>query len=67
MFNVHAYLDTGEKQQAAFRRFMRHLPAKGDTIRLNEKTYVIVTEVIWCIDEDDRDGQRVNLRLEKEK
>lgn len=52
------------------KRRLEHCHAKGDTVRLtlgNKEIYLQCTEVIWCLDEDSVMGQRVNLRLEKEK
>lgn len=59
MYKVHAYL--GDRM-VANRRF-QHLPRKGDTVRLDGEQCVIVTEVVWCFDEESDEGQRVNLRL----
>lgn len=66
MFKVHGYLDN--KKVIDYR--MEHLPRIGDTVRffdyLNGVTYGIVTEVIWCMDEESVEGQRVNIRIESE-
>lgn len=67
MFKIHGFL--GNKK--IFDRSVNHLPRLNETIRLDEKTFCKVTEVIWCYDEDLESpemipiwGQRVNLRLE---
>ena len=63
MFKVHAFFNNVK----VLDRYMKHLPRNGDTIRLLGKMsiyYAKVTEVIWCMDEDDDSGQRINLRLE---
>ena len=62
MYKVHAYVDGILRIQ---RRF-QHLPRHGDTVRLDDRHYAKVTEVVWCFDEESDEGQRVNLRLESE-
>jgi|GEM_PF-2292666 hypothetical protein len=65
MYKVHGYLDN----EMVINRRMEHLPRKGDTMRLKYygvEKYATVTEVIWCIDEDSPEGQRINLRIESE-
>ena len=59
-FRIHGFLN-GER---ILNRHIAHLPRNGDTIRIDEDVYVKVTEVVWCLDEDDSGGARVNLRLE---
>ena len=60
MYKVHGYLD--EKRVIDWR--MQHLPRLGDTMRFSGDRYGKVTEVIWCMDEECEEGQRVNLRIE---
>jgi hypothetical protein len=60
MFKVHGFLNN--KRVINWR--MEHLPRLGDTLRFAGEKYGTVTEVIWCIDESDKEGQRVNLRIE---
>ena len=60
MYKVHGYLDG--KRVINWR--MQHLPRTGDTMRFSEDKYGTVKEVVWCMDEDDKEGQRVNLRIE---
>lgn len=46
---------------------MAHLPRVGDTMRFHGEKYGKVTEVIWCMDEEETfkiEGHRVNLRIE---
>ena len=43
---------------------LAHLPRQGDTVRFCGEKYGIVKEVIWCVDEDSPEGERVNLRIE---
>lgn len=62
MFKVHGYLDG--RMMINWR--MEHLPRVGDTVCFSSKSYGKVTEVIWCLDEDSAEGQRVNLRIETE-
>jgi hypothetical protein len=62
MFKVHGYLDG--KKVIDWR--MEHLPRIGDTARFSGERYAKVTEVIWCMDEESREGQRVNVRMETE-
>ena len=64
MFKVHAYLMVKPRPKRVIDWRMPHLPHLGDTIRLCGEKYAKVTEVIWCMDEDSSEGQRVNLRLE---
>lgn len=61
-YKVHLYLDN----KMAINRQMAHLPRTGDTVRFAGEKYAKVTEVIWCMDEDERAGQRVNVRTETE-
>ena len=62
MFKVHGYLDG--KRVINWR--MEHLPRTGDTVRFAGEKYAKVTEVIWCMDEESSEGQRVNVRMETE-
>jgi hypothetical protein len=59
-YKVHGYV--GDKKVINWR--MAHLPRCGDTIRMTGERYSRVTEVIWCLDEESLEGQRVNLRME---
>ena len=63
MYKVHGFLDN----KKVIHQQMAHLPRKGDTMRLSGERYGKVTEVIWCMDEQDDspafEGQRVNLRI----
>ena len=60
MFNIHCYLDG--KRTGGF--IYQGVPRVGDTIHFSGERYGKVTEVIWCADEPQADGQRVNLRVE---
>lgn len=60
MFKVHAFVDNRKIIQWR----MQHIPAKGDIVRIAKDAYFIVAEVIWCLDEESTEGQRVNLALE---
>lgn len=62
MFKVHGYLDN----KFVIDRQMGHLPRTGDTMRFEGEKIGIVTEVVWCMDEESREGQRINLRIETE-
>ena len=62
MFKVHGFLDN--KRIIDWR--MANIPRIGDTVRLSGERYAKVTEVIWCLDEDRFDEQRVNIRMESE-
>ena len=46
-------------------RRLEHIPNCGDTIRFSETTYGTVTEIIYCLDEDKKEGQRVNIRVQE--
>ena len=59
MYKVHAYLDG--KKVIDWR--MEHLPRLGDEMRFSKDRYGIVKQVVWCMDEKDDGGQRVNLRI----
>lgn len=62
MFCVHVFVD-GDINSTPV---MNNIPRIGDTIRISNDKYCKVTEVIWCFDEKNDIGQRVNLRLESE-
>ena len=62
MFKVHGYLDG--KRVINWR--MEHIPRTGETVRFAPAIYAKVTEIIWCMDEECREGQRVNIRMEIE-
>ena len=64
MFKVHGYLMTRPTPVRVIDWRMPHLPRLGDTVRLKGEKYAKVIEVIWCLDEDSPEGQRVNLRLD---
>lgn len=59
MYKVHAYLDG--KKVIDWR--MEHLPRLCDEMRFSKDRYGIVKQVVWCMDEKDDEGQRVNLRI----
>lgn len=59
MFRVHGY--SGDKRIIDWR--IAHVPRVGDTVRLSGDRYFTVTEVVWCLDEDDSGGMRANIRL----
>jgi len=61
MYKVHGYLSG--KRVINWR--MQHLPRLGDEVRISDDKYGVVKQVVWCMDEDDKEGQRVNLRIEK--
>ena len=65
MFKVLGFLDN-KKLVINYR--MEHIPNVGDTIRLSreKEKCAKVTEVIWCLDEESPEGQRVNIRMESE-
>lgn len=60
MYKVHGFLDG----KLLFYWKLDHLPRHGDTVRYARDRFAKVTEVIWCVDEEWPDGQRVNLRME---
>lgn len=62
MFKVHGFLD----KKLVINWRMEHLPRIGDTVRFAGERYGKVTEVIWCMDEESPEGQRVNIRIETE-
>lgn len=61
-YKVHGFLNN----KRVLQRRLEHLPRIGDTVRLDEKRYVKVTEIVWCMDEDESEGQRVNIGMETE-
>ncbi len=67
MYKVHAYLvsPTAPPKLVIDWR-MVHLPRIGEVLRMNLSdtvTFVRVTDVIWCLDEESSEGTRVNLEL----
>lgn len=62
MFKVHGFLDG--KKIIDWR--MESIPRVGDTMRFNGEHYGKVTEIVWCMDEESREGQRINIRIESE-
>jgi hypothetical protein len=64
MIKAHIYVD----DVLRFRGKLQHTPRNGDTLRIEGPKYAKVTEIIWCIDEEDLDskGQRVNIRAVSE-
>ena len=61
MYKAHIYL--GDSNNI---RRLEHIPNCGDTIRAADDQYYIVTEVIFCLNEESSEGQRVNIRAEVE-
>lgn len=39
-------------------------PRAGDEIRMSGERYYTVKSVVWCLDEDRHEGQRVNIGVE---
>ena len=62
MYKVHGYIDN----KRVINRRMQHLPRAGDEVRFSDDKYYTVNQVVWCLDEDDTEGQRVNIGFEKE-
>lgn len=66
MIKAHIYID-GEFHLAPR---LEHCPRNGETLRIDgadgKDRYVVVTEVIWCMNEKSAEGQRVNIRTESE-
>lgn len=62
MFKVRGFLDN--KLVIDWR--MANIPRTGDTVRFYGERYAKVTEVIWCLDEESYEEQRVNIRMESE-
>jgi len=66
MYKVHGFLD----DKIVIKWQMAHIPRVGETMRFSDEKYGIVTEVIWCMDEEgyrNPNIQRVNIRIESEK
>lgn len=63
MFKVHGFLMVGPTPKRVINWRMPHIPRVGDTVRLSGEQCAEVTEVVWCLDEDSAEGQRVNLRM----
>lgn len=63
MYKVHGFLD----DKKILHQQMSHLPRVGETMRFSGDRYGKVTEVVWCMDEQDDtttfEGQRINLRI----
>lgn len=64
MFKVRGFLMVEPTPKRVIDWRMPHLPRIGDTVRLSGELCAKVTEVVWCLDEESNEGQRVNLRLE---
>lgn len=62
MISAHIFLD-GDLRA---RLIMKAAPRTGETIRLAGDVYGTVTEIVWCLDEPNIHGQRVNIRAESE-
>lgn len=64
-YKVHIFLD----DKMTCNQHMHGIPREGDTMRFSGEKCGKVTEVIWCMDEDDpvRDAQRINVRVESMK
>jgi len=62
MFHVHGFLD----DKKAIQKRMESIPSIGDTVRFSGERYGKVTEIVWCMDEENELGQRVNIRIESE-
>jgi len=56
---AHIFLDN----KIVYQGTLYAIPRLGDTVRFNAETFGIVTEVIWCLDED---YERVNIRTSSE-
>lgn len=59
MYKVHGFLDGKQVVDLA----MHGVPRVGDTVRLAGEKYVKVTGVVWCLDENNIEGDRVNIGL----
>jgi len=62
MIKPHIFLDGERRYEAS----MHAVPRVGDTLRFHGEIYGKVTEVIWCLDENNLKEQRVNIRVESE-
>lgn len=62
---VYAHIFVDQKRKG--NRIMNHIPRVGDTVRVSETTYGKVYEVVWCFDETNPIGERVNIGIETEK
>lgn len=64
MYKVHGYV--GEVRRIS--RMMHGIPRVGDTVRFSDAEFGIVTEIVWCMDEDEpyEMAQRVNIRIKSE-
>ena len=63
LFSVHVIEQSTGKKLAA--PLLIGLPRVGDELRLASDKYVMVRRVIWCMDEPYREGQRVNLGVDR--
>lgn len=62
MIKPHIFLDGERRYEAS----MHAVPRVGDTLRFHGEIYGKVTEVIWCLDENNLKEQRVNILVESE-
>lgn len=57
---IHAHI-IHEKRGLISQPLLHAVPRVGDEVRLNERTYLRVTRVIWVLDEPESRRQRVNI------
>lgn len=63
MYKVRGFVDG----KLLIDRRMDHLPRVGETVRYGEPDqFAKVVEVIWCLNEESFEGQRVNIRMESD-
>jgi hypothetical protein len=63
MYKVHMYLNNSK---LVFDGRMAHIPNNGDLVRLDHDRCVMVTELVYCMDENEhelQDAIRVNIAL----
>ena len=59
MFKVHVYLD-GKMMS---KQRMESIPMRGDTVRFVGEKYGTVNQIVWCMDEENAEGIRVNIGI----
>lgn len=65
LFKIHWIV--GSKQILLPKNSLNALPRVGDELRASDKKFYTVVRLVWCLDESDEFGQRVNIELKRAK
>ncbi len=67
LFSIHWILLPSGKRILLPKNSMDALPNVGDELRASPKSFYTVVSIVWCLDEKDEFGQRVNIGIKKSK